>query len=228
MLAGTRRRPLRWILIGVASYLIALVALLPARMLFDPGADWAITGTVWHGQAVLDGAYRVDWRWAPLRSLGALAFAADWRMDGEGTALGGVAKLSARRLLLEDVVGQADAALLTALTPSMPLACHAALTVDLPRLLIAGSASTADGEIRGEAGSCTRGGSADTVALPALVARAAVDRSGVTTATLAPLGERRLHLVEGSFAGGRLSLAATAAADRVLPFLRGFRFERNW
>ena len=223
-----RRARLAWLIAtGLTAYLAALVATLPARLIFARDDRWAISGTVWNGEAVLDGAYRVEWRWSPARSLASLAFAADWRMSGAGTDIAGSATHGGGRLLLEGVSGQADGALLTALTPGVPFVCDVPVTVDVPRLLIAGSASTAEGEIRSDPGDCTVAGLAETVAVPALVAHAARDRSGVTTATLAPLATPRLRLLGGTLAGGRLVIMPTAAGEALLPFLRNWRIDRG-
>jgi hypothetical protein len=83
----------RFAVLGLAAYVVALIVGLPARFVTDWGPRWQTTGTVWNGEAVFDGAYRLTWRWAPLRSLATFAFAADVRMSGAGncTAVGAAA-----------------------------------------------------------------------------------------------------------------------------------------
>ncbi len=84
-----RLRWRRFAALGLAAYIVALVATLPARFAVDWGPGWQVAGTIWHGEAVRDGAYRLSWRWAPLRSLAALAFAADVRFEGGGIDIAG-------------------------------------------------------------------------------------------------------------------------------------------
>ena len=221
-----RRRGLGYLAIGLVAYAVALIAGWPARYLIDADPRWVLSGTIWHGEAVLDGAYRVEWRWAPFRSLANLGFAADWRMTGSGTDLAGSGVARRRSLLLEGVSGQADAALLGALTRDLPSTCDAALTVDLPRMLFDGAKSSVEGEVRSDPGSCASG--AERMPIPALVMRATRDGAGVSTATLAPLTQPRVKLVEASFAGGRLIVAPTRTGIALLPFLRNWRIERDW
>lgn len=229
-LSPVRRRLRVGLLIGalLMGYVVALIALLPARFVFNPGTRWAVAGTVWNGEAVRDGAYRVEWRWAPWRSLATLGFAVDWRMAGSGTDLAGSAVQTSERLLLEGVSGTADGALLAAIAPDLPFACDAPLTVNLPRVLLAERGSFFEGAVRSDAGSCTIAGAPEAVGIPPLVARAVRDRTGVTTLTVAPLATPRLRLAEGALAGGRLTIAATPAGAAALPFLRGWRLERDW
>jgi hypothetical protein len=224
----SRRRTLGYGAIGVVAYVVALIASWPARFLIDSDPHWAVAGTIWRGEAVLDGAYRVEWRWAPVRSLANLGFAADWRMTGSGADLAGSAVAWPGSLLLEGVSGQGDAALLAALTHDLPFACDAALTVDLPRILLDGAKSSMEGEVRSDPGSCAAPGSEGNIAAPALLMRATRDRAGVTNATLAPLAQPRLTLAEGSLAGGRLSVSPTRAGTSMLPFLRNWRIDRSW
>ena len=223
-----RRRRLGYGAIGLVAYVVALIASWPARYLIDADPHWVLSGTVWHGEAALDGAYRVEWRWAPFRSLANLGFAADWRMTGSGTDLAGSAVARRNSLLLEGVSGQGDAALLGALTRDLPAACDAALTVNLPRMLFDGAKSSVDGEVRSEAGSCTAPGAMAGAPVPALVMRATRDGAGVTNATLAPLAQPRVKLAEASFTGGRLTVTPTQTGIALLPFLRNWRIERNW
>ena len=227
-LLRSRRRTLGYSAIGLVAYVVALIASWPARFLIDADPGWAVAGTIWHGEAVLDGAYRVEWRWAPFRSLANLGFAADWRMTGSGTDLAGSAIAWPNSLLLEGVSGQSDAALLAALDHDLPFACNATLTVDLPRIMLDAAKSSIEGEVRSDPGSCAARGSEGSAPVPALVMRATRDRAGVTSATLAPLAQPRLRLAEGSLAGGRLSLAPTRTGAAMLPFLRNWRIDRNW
>jgi hypothetical protein len=205
-----------------------LIASWPARFLIDTDPRWAVAGTIWHGEAVLDGAYRVEWRWAPFRSLANVGFAADWRMTGSGADLAGSAISWPNSLLLEGVAGQGDAALLAALTHDLPFACDAALTVDLPRMMFDGAKSSIEGEVRSDPGNCAALGSEGNAPVPTLVMRATRDSAGVTDATLALLARPRVKLAEGRMAGGRLTVAPTRTGMALLPFLRNWRIDRSW
>ena len=99
-----RRGRIGWLIgAGLVGYVGALIATLPASLVFNPGTRWAVAGTMWNGEAVRDGAYRVEWRWAPWRSLANLGFAANWRMGGSGADIAGSAVRTSGRLLLEGV-----------------------------------------------------------------------------------------------------------------------------
>lgn len=224
----TRRRP-RWrrfAALGLAAYLVALVAGLPARMVLDWGPRWQIAGTVWSGDAVLDGAYRLTWRWAPLRSLAAFAYAADVQLTGNGTDIAASAIAAPHRLRLDGVSGRGDGALLAALAPGLPFACDAPLEIDLPRLVLAGADSAAVGEVRSGSGSCGATGAAETNALPPLLLSARAAPHGGTVAELAPVGQARLRLIEGSVLDGHLTARTTPLGAGVLPFARGFAIDR--
>jgi hypothetical protein len=47
----------------------------------------------------------------------------------------------------------------------------------------------------------------------------------VTIGQLAPLGQGRLHLAEGSIANGRLTVTLTPAGRAVFPFIADFRID---
>jgi len=197
-------------------------------MLVDPGPRWAVSGTIWHGEAVLDGAYRVEWRWALFRSLANLGFATDWRMTGSGADVAGSAISSPGRLILEGVSGRADTALLAALTGDLPFACDVGLTIEVPRLAVAGRKSSLEGQVQSDAGHCIAPGGGTDMPVPALIMRAARDQAGNTAATVAPLAQPRIRLVEGGMAGGRLTVGPTRTGVGLLPFLRNWRIDRSW
>lgn len=227
--AARQRAPLArrigpWLAIGIAAYVVTLIVTLPARFLVSGDPHWAVAGTLWNGEAVVDGAYRLQWRWAPWRSLASLAFAADVRMTGNNTDLAGAATLSPNTTLLEGFSGTGDGGLLAAFGPTLPFACDATLRIDLKRLKIAGSRSEASGEIASEAGACTAiaGGRPNT--LPALVTRLQPRADGTTSIVTTPAGQR-VPLFEGAIAAGRLHLAPTRAGTNTLPFVQGLVIE---
>jgi hypothetical protein len=215
----------RFAVLGLAAYVVALIVGLPARFVTDWGPRWQTTGTVWNGEAVFDGAYRLTWRWAPLRSLATFAFAADVRMSGAGTDIAGSVISSGRRLRFDGLAGRSDGALLATLDPSLPFRCEVALEIDVPRLIIDGARSSAVGEVRSGAGNCTAAGAAASTLMPAVLAAMHTAPDGTTIGQLAPIGQARLHLAKGSITGGRLTVAMTPAGQAAFPFLGGFRID---
>jgi len=210
------RRSLFFAGLGFAVYLLALVATIPAGILIPlPDAS----GTIWRGAAFLAGGNRVEWRWAPLRSLIGLGFAADFTVTGVDTMLGGRALLRpGGRVMLDSVSGSADGALLATLAnPSF--ACAVRMQIDIREMSLGGGDRGADGRIRAQPGVCQAFGGAAPVAVPALTLD--LDRTpGVTMINLVPRGGVRTpFLVGGLEEGGRLRLIVTAEGAAALPFL---------
>lgn len=194
--------------------------------MLDWGPRWQMAGTLWSGEAVLDGAYRLSWRWAPLRSLAALAFAADVRLDGSGTDIAGSVMARGRRLRFDGLSGRSDGALLAALDPALAFRCEVGLEIDLPRLIIDGPYSSAAGEVRAGSGRCAAPGAATSALVPPLVAAIRTGPDDMTFGQLAPVGQGRLHLAEGSIADGRLTVSLTPAGRAALPFMGDFRIDQ--
>ncbi len=209
--------------LGLAAYLIALLAAIPAG-LFVPanGPLLEVDGTIWHGEAALDGGDRLRWRFAPLRSLVNLGFAVDWRVDGAATDLGGGAVLAAGgRVALDSISGRADGALLRAAAPGLPFTCELDLQFDLPTLRLGGADQRAAGEIRSDAGGCrpTADPAASPTAVPPLLLVAEPDARHGTAFSIVPLGQRRTRLVDGTLdRDGRLRVTIGRAGAAVLPF----------
>jgi hypothetical protein len=202
-----------------------LVATLPAHFVVDWGPRWQMSGTVWSGESVLDGAYRLTWRQAPLRSLAAFAFAADVRIDGAGTDIAGSLITRGKRLRFDGLSGRGDGALLAALDPSLPFHCDVNLEVDLPRLILDGAQSSAVGDVRAGSGSCVAPGATTSVVVAPLLASIRTNPDGTTIGQLAPVGQARFHLAEGSIANGRLTVALTPAGQSAFPFIGGLRID---
>lgn len=209
--------------LGLAAYLIALLATIPAGVFIPAsGALLEVGGTIWHGEAALDGGDRLRWRFAPLRSLINLGFAADWRVEGVATDLGGRAVLrSGGRAALDSISGRAGGALLRAAAPGLPFTCELDLQLDVPTLKLGGGDQRAAGEIRSDAGSCrpTVVPAASPTAVPPLILVAEPDARRGTIFSIAPLGQRRTRLVEGALArDGRLSVTIGRGGAAALPF----------
>jgi len=107
--------------LGVGTYLIALLAMLPAGMALTSVEQAAVSGTVWNGTATIPAGGQVTWRWDPLRSIQAWAFAADWRVTTAEARLSGRALVRPSGVAIESVDGSADQALLLAIAKNFPV-----------------------------------------------------------------------------------------------------------
>lgn len=207
--------------IGVAAYLVALVATIPASLVAPRAEGVAVGGTIWSGEAALAGGNRLDWSWAPLRSLVQLGFAIDWRATGPASDLTGQALLKPGRVVLEAVRGRADGALLRVAVPGLPFDCEMMMAIDLPRVALGGTRQGFTGQVRSDPGICrpkATGGLATPV--PALRMKAERIGNGSTLATIAPRGERRNRLVKITLGKeGRLAVGVTPEGAAALPFL---------
>ena len=211
--------------VGLIAYWVALVAGWPARFALSISPRFAVAGTVWSGEAVLDGAYRIEWRWAPWRSLASLAYAADVRLSGSGTDIAGSATKVSGGYLFEGLSGRGDGALIAALAPTLPFTCDTSLLIALPVLRLSGAQSAAVGDVRADGGTCAVKGAADSSPLPPLTINA-MRAPGDGTAILAtPLGQNRRHMIEGGIAGGRLTLTPTRDGIALLPLLATVRVD---
>ena len=208
------RRLLIFTGIGVAAYLLALIAGIPARLLLPlPDA----VGTIWHGEASLASGNRIAWHWAPLRSLIRFGFAADFTVTGSETSLAGRALLRPGRMILDNVSGSADGALLEAVArPSF--ACLVRMQIDIEQIAIGSGARSAQGRIQGEPGVCQAFGGTTPVTIPALTLQL-TQTPGLAAISLAPRGRGRTPLLVGGLEeNGRLRLIVTAEGAAALPF----------
>lgn len=208
------RRALIFAGIGVAAYALSLLATIPAQIAVPlPDAS----GTIWHGNAPLDGGNRVEWRWAPLRSLFRFGFAADFTVEGPETALAGRALLRPGHVLLDSVSGTADGALLTTIAhPSF--SCTVRMQVDLKQVSIGGGSQSAEGRVQGDPGVCQAYGGTPPVAIPALTFDLR-PTPGLTVINLAPTGHARTPFIVGGLSDkGILQIIVTAEGAAALPF----------
>jgi hypothetical protein len=197
-----------------------MIATMPAGVAFG-NRPWrtGIAGTVWNGEVGIAGGTRVEWNWAPLRSLTSLAFAADWKATGPDTDLGGRGLLRFGRIVLDSVSGSAHASLLDALQPNLPFTCDLVMQAEFPRIAIRGSGQMIDGRLTTDPGTCTPKGGGAAVPVPALLLTA--EKIGTTTRIrIAPAQQRRQTLLDATLSeDGALSLQLTAEGARVLPFI---------
>lgn len=208
-----------FVVLGIAAYVVAMIATTPAGVVFS-NRPWrtGIAGTVWNGEVGIVGGTKVEWHWAPLRSLTSLGFAADWTATGPDTDLGGRGMLRFGRTVLDNVSGSAHASLLNALQPNLPFTCDLVMQTEFPRIAIGGSDQMIDGKLTTDAGTCTAKGGAP-VPVPSL--RLTAEKIGTSTRIrIAPAAQRLQTLVDATLSeDGALTLRMTPEGGRVLPFM---------
>lgn len=211
--------------IAVLAYLVGLIAQIPARTLITETDTLKVGGTIWNGEAVRGSTIRLEWQFAPLRSLTSLAFSADVQIAGGGTDLVGQAMRSSGRLVLTDMSGQIDGTLLDVMAPDLPLSCRFVAQTRIAWLALGGQAQGAAGTMQLSPATCTaRGGSALPVTLPA--SRFEVRPVGGTSVGALSSLAGRVHLIELRLSPeGNLSVWPTAALVRTAPVLAGVRYD---
>lgn len=214
-----RRRSIRFAALGIASFAVAIVATLPASLIAG-NTDWrsGVGGTVWNGEVGIAGGSRLEWHFAPLRSLTSLGFAVDWTATGADTDLGGQALVRSGGIRLDRVSGSADASLLAALQPNLPFSCDSTWQVDLPVLSTMAGSAMADGRIAIDPGSCvTKPGN---VATPTPAMLITAEHIGTQTRVrLVPANQRRKTLMDATInEDGTLRFALTGDGAATLPF----------
>ena len=214
-----RRRSIRFAALGIASFAVAIVATLPASLIAG-NTDWrsGVGGTVWNGEVGIAGGSRLEWHFAPLRSLTSLGFAVDWTATGADTDLGGQALVRSGGIRLDRVSGSADASLLAALQPNLPFSCDSTWQVDLPVLSTMAGSAMAAGRIAIDPGSCvTKPGN---VATPTPAMLITAEHIGTQTRVrLVPANQRRKTLMDATInEDGTLRFALTGDGAATLPF----------
>lgn len=209
------RRTLAFAGLGLGIYLLTLLVTIPAALVVPmPGAS----GTVWRGSAPLGGGAIVAWRWSLPGSIAGLGFAADFGVAGGDNSLTGRAILRPGRMLVRDVVGRADGALLTAVAQPA-FACTLLMKVDLPRIAIGGGTRAMIGRIDAQPGDCRPLAGGAPVATPALRFDA-VEAGEGSQLNLAPTGQPQPAYMTGTLApDGQLRLRVTGEGAAALPFL---------
>ena len=209
------RRMLAFAGLGLGIYLLTLLVTIPASLVLTlPGAN----GTIWRGSAPLGGGTIVAWRWSPLGSIARLGFAADFGVAGGANSLTGRAILRPGRMLVEDVRGSADGALLTAVAQPA-FACTVTMKVDLPRIAIGGGTRALVGRIDSQPGNCRPLAGGPAVATPPLQFEA-VEADDGSQLSLAATGQPQPALMLGTLAAdGKLRLKVTGEGAAALPFL---------
>lgn len=206
--------------IGIAAYIVAMVATLPASVAFG-NRPWrsGVAGTVWNGEVGVAGGAKFEWHWAPLRSLTSLGFAADWTATGPDTDLGGRVLARPGRLVLDNVSGAADASLLQAIQPDLPFTCAMTMQVEFERIALGGGDSMAQGDLTTDPGTCTPKNAGATSSVDALYLRA--EHIGTDSRIrLTPATQRRRVLMDMTLGeNGTLDVRMTRDGATALPFV---------
>lgn len=216
-----RRRIIVFVVLGIAAYLLAMIATLPASVIVK-NYPWrtGVAGTLWNGEVGIAGGTKLEWQMAPLRSLTSLAFAADFKGTGPDTDLGGQMLMHiGGRTVLDNVSGSAHASLLQALQPNLPFTCDMAMQVEMKRIAIGGGAQMMDGMLTTDPGACSPKGGGAASAVPALILTA--EHVGTNTRIrLAPMAQRRKILLEATLSeSGAIDVSVTPDGAAMLPFL---------
>lgn len=223
-----RRTGVTLIAVAVLAYLLALTATIPARLVVNPGQDWKVGGTIWAGEAVFAAVHRLQWTWSPLRTIGNLAFSADWRMSGADTDLAGSVQIFPGQVIMKDVSGQAAWPLIQAMAPRFPFTCDSSIQIDMPLLIRGGSDQRIVGTARTGAGRCAvRGVQAADMRVPALSARFQ-PLGRATQGWVVPSGSGRKLLMASLSPKGRLNVDVTSAGIAMLPMAQALNYDADW
>jgi hypothetical protein len=215
-----RRRLIAFVGLGIAAYLLALVATLPAGVVFK-NRPWrtGVAGTVWNGEVGMAGGIAVSWRWAPLRSLTSLGFAADWKATGPDTDLGGRALAGFGGARLDNVSGTGNAALLQAIQPNLPFTCEFTEQIEMERMIVGGSGQMLQGKVVSDPGTCRPKDAGAATTLPSMTLVA--EKIGAETRIrVHPTAQQRKVLLNAILQeNGTLEVSVTPEGAEMLPFL---------
>lgn len=154
-----------WVALTVTAYLIALLAMLPARYAIDElapqfgielGSEWAlgnISGTIWGGEVERlqyqgQEIGKASWDLHPLSLIvGNLALSLQLKSQ-EGEVHGEATFNPSGEILVEDIKGEVPVAELTALLPFVPVVVNGTLALDLQAVyLVGGKTRQVTGEL---------------------------------------------------------------------------------
>lgn len=227
-LAVTVRRTAapRLAILAAASFVVALIATLPARLVLPRSATAGpiAVGTVWNGEIAVGDQTAVSWRFSPWRSLLRLGVAADVVVRGGVSDMKAQAVWRPGRLELTGVSGIAGPGLVNTLIAELPIQCDLSFAVDLDRVVIAGPRSNLAGAVHSGPGTCTAENGLDTApaVIPAMVGQA-ITGPGGTSAWLAPAAQPQgFRLVAVTIdRTGRLKATVLPAGALILPAAAG-------
>jgi hypothetical protein len=195
---------------AVGAYLVGLLLYLPAEAAVGDKSE--AVGTVWRGETALEPGFALGWTTRPVRSLIALAPAADLRVRGPETEILADALWRSDALVLRKAEGVGSLRLINATTSALPFACDGEMTLDATDLAIGGG-GTGEGRLRTSPARCAGGGV--TTSLPALTGDLTSDAEG---SGMALRGPDNVELVRARVGRDRaVSLTVTPAGAVVLP-----------
>ena len=217
---GARRRLILFAGIGIAAYAVAMIATIPASAVLKNRA-WrtGVAGTIWNGEVGVAGGSRLEWSWAPLRSLTSLAFAIDWRATGANTDIAGRALIGPSTTTLDAVSGRIDGTALAAIQPDLPFTCDMVMQAEFPSIRIGGGAQRVEGNLATDAGTCTpKRGSNPTAVAPLIMTAEKIGTE--SRMRVAPATQRRRTLMTLVLSeAGSLEVTMTAEGAAALPFV---------
>jgi hypothetical protein len=197
-----------------------MIATIPAGAVFKNYA-WrsGISGTIWNGEVGIAGGSAARWQFAPLRSLVSLGYAADWKLTGPDTDLGGRVVSGFGGTMLDKVSGTATASLLQAIQPNLPFTCDITAQVEIDRLVVGGSNRMMTARMVSDPGTCRPRGAGGPTQLPSLILTA--QKTGKETVIrLAPATQRLKILLNGTLAeDGTLTISLTPEGREMMPFI---------
>ena len=165
-----------------------------------------LSGTVWQGRMQIDGGHEVTWTLRAADSLWAFGLAADWRIAGPGTDLGGNVILRRSGIDLGPLAGVVSWPLVAAAMPGLPISCTGQAQFAAVEVHVDDAARTGSGTVTTQAGDCARlDGSSEVVPTPALHAQIATVE-GAIEVLITPQDGPRVALVT----------ARLTAEDRVV------------
>lgn len=215
-----RRRLIRFALLGIAAYTVWMIATIPAGAVFK-NYSWrsGISGTIWNGEVGIAGGSVGRWQFAPLRSLLNLGYAADWRVTGPNTDLGGRVVAGFSGTVIDSVSGTAPASLLQGIQPNLPFTCDINAQIKIDRLAYGGSGQMMDARMVSYPGTCRPRGAGAATQLPALVFTA--KKTGKETVMrLAPATQPLNTLLNATLGeDGTLTVSLTPDGQRMMPFI---------
>ncbi len=202
-----------------------MIALIPATAVVTENDRLKVGGTIWDGVAVVGSTIRFAWDFAPLDTIGNLAFTADWNLTGTGTDLTGELAQAGDQLQVEDVTGLADGALLDVLFPNLPLRCRFDAEISIDYLHLGGDGQGGAGGARTGPAAChAKDLAAFPVDFPAMRGELVPGDTMTSGALAAAAGRERLIELRLS-PDGMLSIWPTQAATRIAPVLAGQRYD---
>lgn len=115
-----------------------------------------LSGTVWQGRMLIDGGHEVTWSLRSAQSLWAFGLAADWRVAGPGTDLGGNVVLRRDGIDLGPLSGVASWPLVAAAMPGLPISCTGQARLATVEVRVDGAVRSGSGTVTTPAGECSR------------------------------------------------------------------------